>query len=238
MAQVLNQFIKKLQSNILRSIRPHHPTSLQDAITLAHNFESAEQEANHTQAINLAINRTFDINAKITQLIGNNWLSKVNATLDWNTQELQLTFNGQHVQVPVTCGHFKIQRTEEPLIELEDTSLPPTIETYQVHVSGTTKNGPPPPNIIADLVYWKNLDDQNDKASRTTCHVLHVVKFYQMKDSGMMCLTEEEHAMRLAEGATSEEIREIKNNPWTPEYNGPDYSENDFFTNDPDTFQN
>ncbi|KAG9284301.1 hypothetical protein G9A89_002111 [Geosiphon pyriformis] len=29
-------------------------------------------------------------------LIGNNWLSKANATLNWNTQELQLTFNGQH----------------------------------------------------------------------------------------------------------------------------------------------
>ncbi|KAG9287978.1 hypothetical protein G9A89_017573 [Geosiphon pyriformis] len=59
--QVLNQFIKRLQ-------RPHHPTSLQDAITLACNFESAEQEMNHTQAVNLAINRTSDIDAKITQL--------------------------------------------------------------------------------------------------------------------------------------------------------------------------
>ncbi|KAG9290497.1 hypothetical protein G9A89_002472 [Geosiphon pyriformis] len=52
----------------LWSVRPHHLTSLQDAITLAHNFESAEQEANHTQAINLAINGTSDIDAKITQL--------------------------------------------------------------------------------------------------------------------------------------------------------------------------
>ncbi|KAG9286529.1 hypothetical protein G9A89_014695 [Geosiphon pyriformis] len=67
-AQVLNQFIKKLQSSILRSIRSCHPTSLQDILTLTHNFESAEQEVNHTQAINLAINGTSDINAKITQL--------------------------------------------------------------------------------------------------------------------------------------------------------------------------
>ncbi|KAG9286200.1 hypothetical protein G9A89_014186 [Geosiphon pyriformis] len=68
MVQVLNQFIKGLQSGILRSIRPCHPTSLQDAVALARNFESAEQEANHTQAINLAINGTSDINTKITQL--------------------------------------------------------------------------------------------------------------------------------------------------------------------------
>ncbi|KAG9284302.1 hypothetical protein G9A89_002112 [Geosiphon pyriformis] len=68
MAQVLNQFIKGLWSSILRSVRPRHLTSLQHAITLACDFESAEQEANHTQAVNLAINGTFDINAKITQL--------------------------------------------------------------------------------------------------------------------------------------------------------------------------
>ncbi|KAG9292793.1 hypothetical protein G9A89_006354 [Geosiphon pyriformis] len=98
-------------------------------------------------------------------------------------------FNRQHARVPATCRHFKNQHTKEPLIEFEDTSMPPTIETYQ--------NGPPPLNTIAGLVYWKDLDDQNDKASGTTCHALHVVKSYQMKDSGMMCWAEEKHAMRL-----------------------------------------
>ncbi|KAG9306985.1 hypothetical protein G9A89_000899 [Geosiphon pyriformis] len=43
-AQVLNQFIKGLQNGILRSVRPYHPISLQDAVTLARDFESAEQE--------------------------------------------------------------------------------------------------------------------------------------------------------------------------------------------------
>ncbi|KAG9297653.1 hypothetical protein G9A89_011168 [Geosiphon pyriformis] len=65
-------------------------------------------------------------------LVRNDWLLKANTTLDWNTQELQLTFNRQHARVPATCGHFKNQCTEEPLIEFEDTSMPPTIETYQV----------------------------------------------------------------------------------------------------------
>ncbi|KAG9288289.1 hypothetical protein G9A89_021320 [Geosiphon pyriformis] len=67
-AQVLNQFIKELWSSILRSVRPRHPISLQDAITLTRDFESAKQEVNHIQAINLAINGTSDIDAKITQL--------------------------------------------------------------------------------------------------------------------------------------------------------------------------
>ncbi|KAG9286731.1 hypothetical protein G9A89_012281 [Geosiphon pyriformis] len=68
MAQVFNQFIKELWSSILKSIRPYHPTSLQDAVTLTRDFESAEQEVNHTQAVNLAINKTSDIDIKITQL--------------------------------------------------------------------------------------------------------------------------------------------------------------------------
>ncbi|KAG9304142.1 hypothetical protein G9A89_019704 [Geosiphon pyriformis] len=58
------------------------------------------------------------------------------------------------------------------------------------------KNDPLPPNTIADLVYWKDLDDQNDKASGTTCHASHVAKFCQMKDSEMMCLAEEKHVTK------------------------------------------
>ncbi|KAG9301340.1 hypothetical protein G9A89_018012 [Geosiphon pyriformis] len=57
-----------LQNSILRSVRLCHLTSLQDAIAFARDFKSTEQEVNYTQAINLAINRTSDINTKITQL--------------------------------------------------------------------------------------------------------------------------------------------------------------------------
>ncbi|KAG9296707.1 hypothetical protein G9A89_001339 [Geosiphon pyriformis] len=58
----------QLRSNILQSVRPRHPTNLQEAVTLARDFESAEQKVNHTQAINLAINEASDIDTKITQL--------------------------------------------------------------------------------------------------------------------------------------------------------------------------
>ncbi|KAG9298568.1 hypothetical protein G9A89_018927 [Geosiphon pyriformis] len=166
-------------------------------------------------------------------LVGNDWLSKVNATLDWNTQELQLTFNGQYARVSATCRHFKNQCTEEPLIEFKNTSMPPTIETYQVlwaddyrtelpppptwkergkgrakeelQLSSLRYNGPPPPNTIAGLVYWKDLDDQNDKASGTTHRASHVAKSCQIKDSGMMCLAEEKHVTRLELAPTREE---------------------------------
>ncbi|KAG9304192.1 hypothetical protein G9A89_019754 [Geosiphon pyriformis] len=41
-----------------------------------------------------------------------------------------------------------------------------------------------------------------------------------------------------AEGTTTKEIRKIKDNSWMLKYTRPDYPEDDFFTDDPDTFQN
>ncbi|KAG9299349.1 hypothetical protein G9A89_013997 [Geosiphon pyriformis] len=57
-------------------------------------------------------------------LVGNDWLFKTNATLDWNTQELQL--------IPATCGHFKATNTMAPLIDFEEEKQKPTWEAYQV----------------------------------------------------------------------------------------------------------
>ncbi|KAG9303209.1 hypothetical protein G9A89_000744 [Geosiphon pyriformis] len=65
-------------------------------------------------------------------LVGNDWLAKAHAIFDWNTQELQITFNRQYVQVLATCKYFKVQSLEELLIEFKNTIPPPTIETYQV----------------------------------------------------------------------------------------------------------
>ncbi|KAG9295004.1 hypothetical protein G9A89_017798 [Geosiphon pyriformis] len=39
-------------------------------------------------------------------LIGNNWLQKANANLNWETQELTISYQGQHAQVSATCGIF------------------------------------------------------------------------------------------------------------------------------------
>ncbi|KAG9294490.1 hypothetical protein G9A89_009337 [Geosiphon pyriformis] len=51
--QILNQFI--------------HGLILQDAVTHARDFESAESEANHAQAINLVINGSSELNSKLKQ---------------------------------------------------------------------------------------------------------------------------------------------------------------------------
>ncbi|KAG9293760.1 hypothetical protein G9A89_019097 [Geosiphon pyriformis] len=58
--------------------------------------------------------------------VGNDWLSKVNTTLDWNTQELQLMYQGQHIRVPAMYDYFKMPPREKLLIELEEEKEKPT----------------------------------------------------------------------------------------------------------------
>ncbi|KAG9293197.1 hypothetical protein G9A89_010534 [Geosiphon pyriformis] len=63
--QILNQFIHGLCSSILQHVHPLHPGMLQDAVTHTRNFESAESEANHAQAINLVMNRLSELDSKL-----------------------------------------------------------------------------------------------------------------------------------------------------------------------------
>ncbi|KAG9288529.1 hypothetical protein G9A89_015735 [Geosiphon pyriformis] len=64
-------------------------------------------------------------------LVGNDWLVKTNAVLDWTTQELQLSQNGRHTWVPAICGYFKTTNLLAPLINFEEKTKP-IWEVYQV----------------------------------------------------------------------------------------------------------
>ncbi|KAG9301837.1 hypothetical protein G9A89_004516 [Geosiphon pyriformis] len=63
--QILNQFIRGLCSSILQHVHPLHLGTLQDAVTCAKDFESAESETNHTQAINLVMNGSSELDSKL-----------------------------------------------------------------------------------------------------------------------------------------------------------------------------
>ncbi|KAG9302761.1 hypothetical protein G9A89_009538 [Geosiphon pyriformis] len=63
--QILNQFICGLHSSILQHVRPLHPGTLQNTVTRARDFESAKSKANHTQAINLVINGSSELDSKL-----------------------------------------------------------------------------------------------------------------------------------------------------------------------------
>ncbi|KAG9286938.1 hypothetical protein G9A89_001176 [Geosiphon pyriformis] len=45
-----------------------HPQTLQNAVTNARDFKSAELEANHAQVVNLVMNKLFDLDSKLKQL--------------------------------------------------------------------------------------------------------------------------------------------------------------------------
>ncbi|KAG9287409.1 hypothetical protein G9A89_023781 [Geosiphon pyriformis] len=66
--QVLNQFIRGLKSSILGRVRPAHPNSLPEAITLTRALESAEKEANHSQMVNMVMeeNKTETLEKRVT----------------------------------------------------------------------------------------------------------------------------------------------------------------------------
>ncbi|KAG9292720.1 hypothetical protein G9A89_008308 [Geosiphon pyriformis] len=84
-------------------------------------------------------------------LIGNNWLSKTHAMLNWNTQKLQLSQNGQYTHVPAMCGHFKpIIMSSAPLIEFEEKKEKPIWKVYQV--SWTNKDH----NELLLILSWDN----------------------------------------------------------------------------------
>ncbi|KAG9290763.1 hypothetical protein G9A89_011726 [Geosiphon pyriformis] len=65
--QILNQFIHGLHNSILQHVCTLYPNTLQDTVTHARDFESAELEANHTQAINLVINGSSELDSKLKQ---------------------------------------------------------------------------------------------------------------------------------------------------------------------------
>ncbi|KAG9305892.1 hypothetical protein G9A89_016544 [Geosiphon pyriformis] len=67
MAQILNQFIYRLCSNILQHVHPMHSINLQAAVTNTRDFETAKLEANYAQAINLVMNRSSNLDSKLKQ---------------------------------------------------------------------------------------------------------------------------------------------------------------------------
>ncbi|KAG9295056.1 hypothetical protein G9A89_017850 [Geosiphon pyriformis] len=66
-------------------------------------------------------------------LVGNDWLTKANATLDWTTKELLINYNGHQAKIPATCGHFqKPSANQKPTFKFEENPALPVIETYQL----------------------------------------------------------------------------------------------------------
>ncbi|KAG9298350.1 hypothetical protein G9A89_002838 [Geosiphon pyriformis] len=63
-------------------------------------------------------------------LIGNDWLQEANANLNWETQELTISYQGQHAQVSAICGTFNKCSEKAPAFEFEPEEKKPIIETF------------------------------------------------------------------------------------------------------------
>ncbi|KAG9293946.1 hypothetical protein G9A89_019284 [Geosiphon pyriformis] len=77
-------------------------------------------------------------------LVGNDWLTKANATLDWTTQELLINYNGHQTKIPATYGHFQKPSTNQrPTFKFEENPALPAIETYQLSWADDQRTGLP-----------------------------------------------------------------------------------------------
>ncbi|KAG9289301.1 hypothetical protein G9A89_007862 [Geosiphon pyriformis] len=63
-------------------------------------------------------------------LVGNNWLQKANANLNWETQELTISYQGQHTRVPAICGTFNKCSKKAPAFEFKPKEEKPIIKTF------------------------------------------------------------------------------------------------------------
>ncbi|KAG9307514.1 hypothetical protein G9A89_017344 [Geosiphon pyriformis] len=63
-------------------------------------------------------------------LVGNDWLFKANANLNWKTQELKISYQGQYTIVSATCSIFNKQSEKAPVFEFEEEKKMPLTETY------------------------------------------------------------------------------------------------------------
>ncbi|KAG9295508.1 hypothetical protein G9A89_013537 [Geosiphon pyriformis] len=80
--------------------------------------------------------------------------------LDWNTQELQLTYQGQHICVSATCGHFKTPSRKKLLIELEEEKEKPIWEAYQVLWADEKHNK------LLPILSWDNNNKEKGKQKK------------------------------------------------------------------------
>ncbi|KAG9298087.1 hypothetical protein G9A89_004951 [Geosiphon pyriformis] len=69
---IFNQLIHGLCSSILQHVCLLHPGTLQDAVIYAKDFESAESEANHVQAVNLVMNELSELDSKLEKFRNSN----------------------------------------------------------------------------------------------------------------------------------------------------------------------
>ncbi|KAG9300072.1 hypothetical protein G9A89_018349 [Geosiphon pyriformis] len=131
------------------------------------------------------ISKIDDLPIEVNTLVGNNWLFKTNATLDWTTQKLQINQNSQHI-------HFKTTNMPAPLIKLEKKTAKKNCLPWELR-SHQTKITEYKPITIASFVTANTMVTQKNKTSETMNHASLVTNNCSTKKYGITFLIEKEH---------------------------------------------
>ncbi|KAG9295309.1 hypothetical protein G9A89_021240 [Geosiphon pyriformis] len=103
--------------------------------------------------------------------VGNDWLLKTNANLDWETQELKILYQGQHTIISVMCGTFNKQSKKALVLEFEEEKKMPLTETYMALELTSNWAEETKQEIFEELRRWKkgHLIKRSEKWDNTPC---------------------------------------------------------------------
>ncbi|KAG9295889.1 hypothetical protein G9A89_006628 [Geosiphon pyriformis] len=126
-------------------------------------------------------------------LVGNNWLLKANANLDWETQELKISYQGQYTIVPVTCGIFNKQSEKAPVFEFKEEKEMPLTETYMALGSTSNWAEETEQKIFEESKGWKKVRYSTPEPRKQPPYILLKCKDCNKKLSSMRaCISPEE----------------------------------------------
>ncbi|KAG9293511.1 hypothetical protein G9A89_005514 [Geosiphon pyriformis] len=126
-------------------------------------------------------------------LVRNDWLLKANANLNWETQELKISYQGQYTIVPATCGTFNKRSEKAPVFEFEEEKEMPLTETYMALKSTSNWAEETEQEIFEESRGWKKVRYSTPEPQKQPLYILLKCKDCNKKLSSMgACISPEE----------------------------------------------
>ncbi|KAG9301712.1 hypothetical protein G9A89_016783 [Geosiphon pyriformis] len=132
-------------------------------------------------------------------LVRNDWLLKTNANLNWETQELKISYQGQYTIVPATCGIFNKRSKKAPVFEFEEEKEMPLTETYMALGSTSNWAEETEQEIFEESRGWKKVRYSTSEPQKQPPYIPLKCKDCNKKLSSMgACISpEEEYETRI-----------------------------------------
>ncbi|KAG9298164.1 hypothetical protein G9A89_005432 [Geosiphon pyriformis] len=119
-------------------------------------------------------------------LVGNDWLLKANTNLNWKTQELKISYQGQYTIVSATCEKV-------PVFEFEEEKKMPLTETYMALELPSNWVKETEQEIFEESRGWKKVRYSTPEPQKEPSYILLKYKDCKKKLSSMeACISPEE----------------------------------------------